>query len=221
MRPMPQYCNFIKLKLFYILLQLCPYHLITCKCARWILLTSFHKDGFICRFIKLIWIFPHCPVSGKFCLKINMSRYCCYVSRMIKVVSQLQGKTIKSSNISPKLTSTKDLHNYEPTWHTLPIKALSLCCVTHKISTEKLFLLWIYALKSFSNLLLNCRKSSIHAFTKTPLLISTHVHSMWMVRRFSSLFFLFLAYYLLCYLLETRPHLFQFFEILCLSDLCS
>lgn len=141
MRPMLKYCNFIKLKLFCILLQLCPYHLILCKYVRWILLTSFHKGGFICRFIKLILIFPHYLVSGKFCLKINMSRYCCYVLRMIKAVSQPQGKMIKSSNIYPKLTSTKDLHNYEPTWHTLPIKALSLCCVTHKISTEKLFLL--------------------------------------------------------------------------------
>ena len=150
-----------------------------------------------------------------------MNRYCCYVSTMIKVVFKPQDKMIKSSNTSPKLISTKDLHNYEPMWHTLPIKGLSLYCVRRKISTEKLFLPWTYVSKSFSSLLLSCRKSFIHAFTKMLLLILIHDRSMWKVHRFLSLFFLFLACYLLCYQLEIQPHLFQFFEILYLYDQCS
>lgn len=138
--PMPQYYNFLKLKPFYILLQLCQYRSITYKCVKYILWTQFHRDAFICRFIKLIKIFIHYPVSDKFYSKTSMNRYCCYVSTMIKVVFKPQDKMIKSSNTSPKLISTKDLHNYEPMWHTLPIKGLSLYCVRRKISTEKLFL---------------------------------------------------------------------------------
>lgn len=136
-------------------------------------------------------IFIHYPVFDKFYSKTNMSRYCCYVLTMIKVVSKPQDKMIKSSNIFPKLISTKGLHNYESTWHTLLIQELSLYCVTRKISTGKLFLLWTYVLKFFSSLLLNCRKSFIHAFTMMLLLILIHDHLRWMVHRFLSLFFLF------------------------------
>lgn len=112
MKPTPQYYSFTKLKPFYIPPLPFPYRSVLYKYARCKLSTWVHMDEPICKFIKLILISRHYPVSDKFDSKTNMSRCYCYFLMKTEAVFQPLDKMIKSSNIFLKLISTKDLHNY-------------------------------------------------------------------------------------------------------------
>lgn len=141
MKPKPQYYSFTKLKLFYIPQLPFPCRLVMYKYARYKLSTWVHMDEPIRKFIKLILISQHYPVSDKFDSKTNKSQCYCYFLMKTEAVFQPLDKMIKSSNIFPRLISTKGLHNYVLQWRKLPIKELFLYYVTHKTSIEKLFLL--------------------------------------------------------------------------------